>query len=138
MTVGINDINNSYERGPDGPDGTIELNKRIIAQYLALLEFLRTHGARNFVLLDVPALHRSPLVVAKGEQAQELMRNDVLDFNARLKDMAITLKKTHGADVNVWYAETYDWFNEVLDEPESKNATRHLKNLDSVCEGYQL
>lgn len=136
--VGINDINNSYERGPNGAGGTIALNRRIIAQYSALLEYLYKHGARNFVLLDVPALERSPLLAAKGEQAQWLIKEDVLDFNRRIRDMAVDMKEAHRKQVNVWYASTYKWFDAILSKPELAAPTANLKNLTDFCEGYQL
>lgn len=142
--IGINDVNGAYARGPGGPNGTDVLNKAIVASYAQLVQTLRSHGARNFVLLNVPAIERSPLTTAQGAEAVALEGADLKQFNALVRTMAAELKgaggegkKVAGEGVNFWVYDSYADFNTVIDRPATFPQTARYKNTTEYCLAYE-
>lgn len=133
--IGINDVVGSYSLGPDGPKGTKALNDRIFGTYSQLTEILYDHGARNFMLLNVPAVDRSPLIVGKGPRDVALLGADLTDFNDRVAKLAGDLKSRH-PDVNAWVYDTRTDFSKVLDHPAAFPQTSGLKNVTNACNEY--
>ncbi|KAG2224477.1 hypothetical protein INT45_010543, partial [Circinella minor] len=71
--VGINDI----DLTADWPD-TKKLDKELMKQYRSLVEYLVTqHNARQFVLITVPPIDRSPMWQSKGSDAVEMIKKRV-------------------------------------------------------------
>ncbi|KAF9880448.1 hypothetical protein CkaCkLH20_02402 [Colletotrichum karsti] len=130
--IGVNDVGNSYW---NGKEATGALNEKIVGVYEGLAKQLYDAGARNFVWLSVPPVDRTPMLLAENAEAQTLCREDVADFNGRIKTMAGNVKKLEGA--NAWVVDANGVFNGVLDEPAKFAATAGLKNTTSYCEAYE-
>lgn len=134
--IGINDINGSYGRGP-GATGA--LNRQIMAVYSELLRFLFVEmGMRNFVLLNVPSIDRSPLMSARGREEQDLEKADLADFNGLILKMVRDFKKNVdvGGEGNVWVYDSYADFSRVMDDPAIFPQTSLLKNTTDCCDAY--
>ncbi|CAN8098146.1 unnamed protein product [Discula destructiva] len=130
---GINDVNGSYERGFNA---TVPLNREIIQAYTQVLEYLYEHiGMRNVLILNVPAIDRSPLTRNRGPEKQALQREDLDDFNGLVLDMARGLKVNHD-EANVWVYDSDEDFNKVMDDPTCFPQTSMLKNLTESCAAY--
>lgn len=135
--IGINDVGGSYARGPDGPEGTHALNKRIFAEYAALVEVLHAHGAHNIVFLNVPAIDESPLTAGAGPEAQALEKADLEEFNGLIEAMARNFKAKWPM-ANVWVYDSYTDFSKVMHEPKSFSQTSGYKNTTAYCPAYEL
>lgn len=133
--IGINDVVGSYARGPDGPEGTKELNKRIFATYTRLIEMMYDHGARNFVFLNVPAVDRSPIMVMRGPRDVAWSAADLTEFNGMIVAMAGEFKQKH-PEVNAWVYDSRADFGKVLDDPRAFPQTSGLKNVTDACAKY--
>lgn len=132
--IGINDVNGSFGKGPSvtGP-----LNMQIMAAYRDLLQFLYVEmGFRNFVLLNVPPIDRSPQGTMPGEEMQQLMEADVADFNGLIWKMARGFRKDVATKGNVWVYDTNKDFGKAMDNPKSFPQTSMLKNLTDSCDAY--
>ncbi|GKT51178.1 acetylesterase [Colletotrichum spaethianum] len=130
--IGINDIGNSYW---NGAEATSALNAKIVDVYRGLAKELYEAGARNFVWLTVPPVDRTPMLLVENADAQKLAREDILDFNGRVNDMARNVMGWEGA--NTWVVDTNGMFNSVLDDVGKFEATRGLKNTTGYCEAYE-
>lgn len=135
--IGINDVVGSYARGPDGPEGTKALNERIFGTYTQLTEILYSHGARNFVFLNVPAVDRSPVITERGPRDVVLLAADLNDFNNMVTKMAWDLKHKYDG-INAWVYDSRADFNRVLNDPHAFRQTSGLKNLTDTCDKYGL
>lgn len=134
--IGINDVNNSYGRGSSV---TGALNRQIMAVYSELLRFLFADmGMRNFVLLNVPSIDRSPLMSSRGREQQILQKADLADFNGLILKMAHDFKKDVdvGGESNVWIYDSNLDFSRAMDDPESFPQTSLLKNTTDCCDAY--
>jgi phospholipase/lecithinase/hemolysin len=128
--IGVNDIGNSYYK-----DGTDELNTKIFAVYSGLVDKIYAAGGRNFVLLNVPPLDRTPLIVPQGDWAVTTSKADVAAWNQKLVDFAASLKTKN--NTNVWVYDSNKSFGEVIDNPASHVETAGLKNTTGYCTAYQ-
>ncbi|GAP91275.2 putative carbohydrate esterase family 16 protein [Rosellinia necatrix] len=130
--IGINDIGNSWY---NGADATTVLNGKIFAVISSLVEQIYKAGGRNYVLINVPPLERTPLVAPQGEWAIETSKADVLAWNQKVVDFARTLKGK--GDTSVWVYDSYKSFGEVIDNPASHAESAKLKNTTDFCAAYQ-
>ncbi|KAF2462825.1 uncharacterized protein BDR25DRAFT_386053 [Lindgomyces ingoldianus] len=129
---GINDVTGTYQTG----NSTI--HSAIIASYNSLVNELYAAGARNFLFLSVPAVHRSPLTMNQGSmsaQFVEMERVAIADFNMRIMNMVQRLVQQH-TDVTAFFYDTFTLFNQVLDKPDVKPETEGLKNTTGFCFSY--
>lgn len=132
--IGINDVNGSYMKGRNA---TRVLNRQIMAAYRDLLQLLFVEmGFRNFLLINVPAIDRSPLTIFQGEEAQRIQKADVADFNGLVWEMAHKFKKDVARKGNIWVYDANRDFNGVLDDPTRFPETSLLKNLTESCDAY--
>ncbi|WYZ35878.1 hypothetical protein EsH8_X_000525 [Colletotrichum jinshuiense] len=130
--IGVNDIGNSYW---NGAAATSALNAQIVGVYQGLAQELYDAGARNFVWLTVPPVDRTPMLLAENADAQTLAREDIVDFNARVGDMARNVTGWEGA--NAWVVDANGVFNGVLDDVTKFEATKGYKNTTAYCEAYE-
>lgn len=130
--IGINDVGNSFWSGADANE---VLYGQIFEVYKGLLEQLYESGARNFVLLNVPPIQRSPLTLGQGDEAVALETAALEMFNGMVQGLAGDVKAHKG--VNVWLYDSYAAFDEVLDDPASHPQTEGYKDVTTFCEEYQ-
>ena len=128
---GINDINASYR------SRNSSINSLIISSYSSFIEDLYQTGARNFLFLNVPAVHRSPLTMNSNESSTivELQRKAITDFNLKIRNMATSLVERH-KDATAFVFDTFTLFNEVLDDPSSHDETAVYRNTTDFCQAY--
>lgn len=131
--IGINDVGNSFW---SGEEENAVLYGQIFIIYKGLVEELYESGARNFVLLNVPSIQRSPLTLGQGAQAIELETAALEMFNGMVEGLAGDLKAEHDG-VNVWLYDSYAAFDEVLDDPASHPQTEGYKDVTTFCEEYE-
>lgn len=125
--IGVNDIGNSYWN-----QDFDNFHNKLMDEYFRIIEKLYTSGARNFVLLNVPAINRSPLTVGQGQQSIDLETKALASFNKKVEERVKALKNDHK---DVW-AQVFDSkkvFDKLLDKPQSYG----LKNTATYCNSYQ-
>jgi phospholipase/lecithinase/hemolysin len=141
---GINDVNGAVMQARNSTSNTTNSDaatfldstlSRIVSAYDRHIETLYTSGARNYMFLTVPAIHRAPASVVQGEEVVEALRVAVLDFNDRIRNMVVEMLRRH-ADAAAFILDTFALFDEVLDEPESRVETGVYRNTTGFCEAY--
>ncbi|BGP43736.1 hypothetical protein JCM10449v2_007782 [Rhodotorula kratochvilovae] len=128
---GINDINlQNYQASP--------IDKVLNATFKAYDESisrLYAHGARNFLLLNVPNFDRAPVSELLSTAAQGLLpavNASIATWNARLAAYAAEMpSKYPGAEVEVY--DIASWLDETLDKIEASNTLIS----DDWCESYR-
>jgi phospholipase/lecithinase/hemolysin len=68
-------------------------------------------GARNFLIVSIPPLHRSPIIKSLGSKSVERFKVEASSYNARLVEIAHALGNSDGA--SVFYYDTTDLFQRV-------------------------
>lgn len=130
--IGINDIGNSYYNGADATDA---LNAQIFDVLSGLIDQIYDAGGRNYVLINVPPLDRTPLIIPQGDSAVTLSKADVASWNQKVVDLAQALKAK--SDTSVWVYDSNTSFNEVIDDPTSHAESAGLTNTTDFCAAYQ-
>lgn len=129
---GINDVTGTYKLSNK------TVNAAIFASYSSLVEQLYQAGARNFLFVNIPAVHRSPLTMNQGDTSArfvDMQRSTIADFNMRLLNMAAGLVQQHG-DATVFVYDSFTLFNDVLDRPNSRDETTSYTNTTGFCPAY--
>ena len=130
---GINDVGNSWW---NGPEANSQLYAKIFSVWRHLVDELYNQGARNFAFLNVPPVDRSPLVLANTPDQQEVEKAAILYWNDLIIQLATDVKQAF-PDTNIFIADAWKVFTEVLDNPKSYAATANLMNTTGYCTAYQ-
>ncbi|KAK4047835.1 hypothetical protein OIV83_005178 [Microbotryomycetes sp. JL201] len=80
--AGINDIGNALVNNQSFPDALPALSR----SYAGQVDALYRAGARNFLFLTVPAIEKSPLISGWGNDAVEIVSNNIGIFNDALTE----------------------------------------------------
>ncbi|KAH9885061.1 carbohydrate esterase family 16 protein [Xylariomycetidae sp. FL2044] len=129
--IGINDIGNSYYLQND------TLISEVFAVYETLAATIIGAGARNIVFINVPAIDRSPLSVAQGEESVALEKEAIAYWNQEVVAIGARLKEASADSVNVWVYDSETSFNQVMDDPTVYPETAGLKNTTDYCVEYE-
>ncbi|EAW11689.1 uncharacterized protein ACLA_093880 [Aspergillus clavatus NRRL 1] len=93
--------------------------------YFGQLQILYDAGLRNFVLLTVPPIDRSPLMLSQGKDVTSLEAAVIKQYNDLIaKNLKQFKKKNSGITAKI--VDTHAPFNTALDNPTAygaKNAT---------------
>lgn len=122
---GINDLLN-----PVVPS-TPETRAMVLQHYYMTVKNLRAVGARNFLFLNLPPIHRSDTVT----MMTEAMRTNFEHYNTLLRAMRNTLMH-EVQDVNVRLFDTYTLWADVLRNPDAFEQTRGVTRLVEPCVPY--
>jgi phospholipase/lecithinase/hemolysin len=91
------------------------LQTKILRSYTNLVGHLFAQaGARNFLIISIPPLHRSPIIRLMGANEVERFRATASTFNIGLIEIANALRQAGGA--NVFYYDSNDLFQSVSGE----------------------
>ncbi|KAL8649171.1 MAG: hypothetical protein Q9210_004565, partial [Variospora velana] len=152
---GINDILASYRAHSSSTATTTD---RIMTSYAASLEKMYAHGARNFLLLNVPPLDRSPyfqtgethsghgddkLTASARADHRRKVGSAVRDFNSRFPSLVSGFQSTH-PDANIWYFDTFSLFSRMMTDKAltREYTTRYglapLHEVRESCEFYTV
>ncbi|PWW80066.1 Carbohydrate Esterase Family 16 protein [Tuber magnatum] len=125
--IGVNDVANSYQNGDYA-----NFHGILMDEYFRILEELYYAGARNFLLLNVPPIDRSPLTIGKGDQEVLLEREALESYNGALEDGLHRFKRSHGGVYGKVF-DTAEVFTRILDGP----GWYDIKNTTAYCEQYK-
>ena len=92
-------------------------------------------GARNFFILNVPPIDRSPQAVDEGPETTQGWKEDVTGFNSRLKSMIATIG-TNYPDVTFFEIDMNGLFNAVLNDTAYSSITQLYMDTIHNCTAY--
>ena len=128
--IGINDVGSTFWDKDDA------LYDEILTVYRDLINQIHESGGQNFLFLNVPPIDRSPMVIAQGEQGQELADAAIQDFNNRISALAADVETSYERS-RVFQFDTHALYSAVLDDPASHGETAVYKDVTTFCEEYQ-
>jgi len=129
--IGINDIINSNDFN-NGTNAT--LMAAIFTEYGNLLDIMYDSGARNFLLIDVPTIQKSPLSQSEPSYIKAQVRV-IQSWGVQLQGLAKSFEANH-TDATVLLFSSYGIFQQILKSPTSYKQTAGLKELKTYCAAY--
>ncbi|KAI8637125.1 hypothetical protein BD408DRAFT_437259 [Parasitella parasitica] len=120
--VGINDIDLTYNWNQ-----TDDLDLLIMRRYELLINELIEKGERNFMLINVPPIHRAPMW--RGTENEKIIETRVADYNKKLKNTMKHLKQFYASAATAITFIEYDawrFFDHLLDNSGSYGMTDTL------------
>ncbi|EAQ83733.1 hypothetical protein CHGG_10137 [Chaetomium globosum CBS 148.51] len=109
--IGVNDVGNAWWK--EDYDQVVE---QIMATYFGQLQILYDAGARNFALLTVPPIHRTPAVLEGSEDNQKAEAAAIAKYNDALT-AGLAAFKTKNSGITSKIIDTTVPFNTALDNP---------------------
>ncbi|KAJ6543643.1 hypothetical protein B0H10DRAFT_1371991 [Mycena sp. CBHHK59/15] len=88
----------------------------LLNAYFALVQKLVGAGGRNFLLINVPPIDRSPLMLAQAASAQALEKTVIAGFNTKLA-AKIASFKANNTGVTTWLWDSNAAFTTILNAP---------------------
>lgn len=119
--IGVNDVGNMYYQSNEAT-----LVGEIMAKYFSLLQQIYNTGARNFVLLSVPPIDKSPLMLGQSASAQQLEASVITQYNDALASNLASFLQSHPGAVGK-IVDTGAAFNKVINNPTAYGAA------DATC-----
>ncbi|KAK4155970.1 hypothetical protein C8A00DRAFT_41446 [Chaetomidium leptoderma] len=109
--IGVNDVGNTWWK--EDYDQIVE---QTMASYFGQLQVLYAAGARNFVLLSVPPIHRTPAMLGESADTQKAEAASIAKYNAAITTNLAAFKTKNG-DISAKIVDTTAPFNTALDNP---------------------
>ncbi|KAF7160362.1 hypothetical protein CNMCM6106_007803 [Aspergillus hiratsukae] len=115
--MGVNDVGNSYWLS-----NIDELLIKIMDSYFGQLQILYNAGVRNYLLLSVPPINRSPLMLSQGSDATTAEAAMITKYNNLIATYLANFKSKNSG-VTATVVDTQAPFNKALDNPAAYGAT---------------
>jgi hypothetical protein len=128
---GVNDVRLTY-----AGDNISSRYDTVFSKYGDLLEELYDAGARNFFLLNAPAIQYARAIAYHGSDYQQLAVDALALWIERVKDVGTNLATDH-KDATVFYYDTYELFLQVIEDPTRYDETADLQSTTTYCELYE-
>ncbi|KAK4187765.1 putative acylhydrolase [Podospora australis] len=109
--IGVNDVGNSWWK-----EDYDQLVDAIMDTYFRQLQIAYNAGARNFALLTVPPIHRTPAMQAESVEVQETEAVSIAKYNAAIATRLAAFKAANSGVV-AKIVDTGAPFNAALDNP---------------------
>jgi len=124
--IGANDY--LYDRHPD----LDALTNDVVANIEWAMNTLRSQGATQFLIMNLPDLSRTPL--AKDENLVDRLHTISLIHNKKLSEMVKKIQSEH-SDIHITFVDVFNIFNDLLDNTEKFNQQHHTEfnNLTQAC-----
>ncbi|KAK0649165.1 hypothetical protein B0T16DRAFT_349774, partial [Cercophora newfieldiana] len=116
--MGVNDTGNAWWKGEEEYKVLVDA---IMDSYFGGLEVLVTAGARNFVLLGVPPIHKTPTVLLNTVEQQETEAVSIRKYNDAIATRLEAFKAANRG-VTAILVDTAAPFNEALANPTEYGA----------------
>ncbi|GFF54188.1 probable 1,4-beta-D-glucan cellobiohydrolase C [Aspergillus udagawae] len=114
--MGVNDVGNSYWQS-----NIDDLLTKIMDSYFGQLQILYNAGVRNYVLLGVPPIQRSPLMLSQGTSATTAEAAVIAKYNNLIATYLANFKSKNSG-VTATVVDTQAPFNKALDNPAAYGA----------------
>ncbi|KAK1752706.1 hypothetical protein QBC47DRAFT_328038 [Echria macrotheca] len=120
---GINDILQKYWQGQDAPLG------QMVERYFQQFQTLYSAGVRNFFIMTVPPLDKTPQIMGQSQQGRSRIMNSVNSFNSQLASRLETFKRQNAGVTGV-VVQTAAAFEAAVANPRAYGAP------DATCTNY--
>ncbi|KAK4101188.1 carbohydrate esterase family 16 protein [Parathielavia hyrcaniae] len=112
--MGVNDVGNSWWKSDYD-----QIVASIMDSYFGQLQIMYNAGARNFMLLTVPPIHRTPAMLAQGNS--QAISTAIAKYNTALSNRLETFKMANSG-ISSRIVDTGVAFNTALDNPTAYGA----------------
>ncbi|KAF3196353.1 hypothetical protein TWF106_004986 [Orbilia oligospora] len=109
--IGINDIANSWWK----PDWLTFIDTLLTAEF-ALVEKMYNSGGRQFLISNIPAIERTPMMLADTQAARDGLKAALALWSTKLQTYITNFKATHSG-TTFWFYDSYADYNTVLNSP---------------------
>ncbi|KAK6358259.1 hypothetical protein TWF730_007609 [Orbilia blumenaviensis] len=109
--IGINDIANSWWK----PDWLTFIDTLMAAEF-ALVEKMYNAGGRQFLISNIPAIERTPMMLADTQAARDGLKAALALWSTTLQSYIAQFKAAHPG-TTFWFYDSYTDYNTVLDNP---------------------
>ncbi|KAF3090070.1 hypothetical protein TWF569_006420 [Orbilia oligospora] len=109
--IGINDIANSWWK----PDWLTFIDTLLTAEF-ALVEKMYNSGGRQFLISNIPAIERTPMMLADTQAARDGLKAALALWSTKLQTYITNFKATHSG-TTFWFYDSYADYNTVLNNP---------------------
>ncbi|TFK19108.1 fungal cellulose binding domain-containing protein [Coprinopsis marcescibilis] len=110
--IGINDIGNSFWL----PGSRDDFNDVLLNASFGLIQKLYDVGGRNFLFVTIPAIERSPLMLAQPKESRELEATVIASYNRKLLERIEALKATDET-IKTWVWDANAQYHKILNSP---------------------
>ncbi|KAK3904422.1 hypothetical protein C8A05DRAFT_13692 [Staphylotrichum tortipilum] len=114
--IGVNDVGNSWWKSDYD-----QIVSQIMDTYFGQLKIMYNAGARNFALLTVPPIQRTPAVVAQGTDAVNGEAAAIAKYNAAISTRLAAFTSANSG-ITAKIIDTTVPFNKALDNPTAYGA----------------
>ncbi|KAF3933533.1 hypothetical protein ABW20_dc0109757 [Dactylellina cionopaga] len=111
--IGINDISNSWWKS----DWLTFVDTLITAEF-ALVEKMYNAGGRKFLISNIPAIERTPMMLADTQAARDGLKAALALWSSKLQTYITNFKSSHSG-TTFWFYDSYTDYNTVLNSPAS-------------------
>jgi len=130
---GINDLDGLVDQTADVAASHLTAD---IAAYRAQLDFVYARGGRNFLIINVPPVDRSPgWMVFRSAAERVQLAGLIKTYNAALAGMVGDVKKAY-RDANVFLYDAWTTVDAVITDPKSRAETAGLGTTADYCVAY--
>ncbi|EWC44477.1 hypothetical protein DRE_06745 [Drechslerella stenobrocha 248] len=109
--IGINDIANSWWR----PNWLTFIDTLLTAEF-ALVAKMYDVGGRKFLISNIPAIERSPMMLADSQASRDALKAALALWSTKLQTYITNFQATHSG-TTFWFYDSYADYNYVLDHP---------------------
>jgi len=109
--MGVNDVGNSWWKSDYA-----DIVEQIMDTYFGQLQIIYNAGARNFVLLTVPPIHKTPAMLQESQETRDTEAAAIDVYNAAIAARLDAFKAANSG-VEAQIVDTAVAFNKALDNP---------------------
>lgn len=110
----------------------------VFTSYFERVEALYLRGARNFLFITVPPLHRNPLIRGRdGGQLVNRTASLIASMNRRVVNLTARVRRAH-PDTSVYTYNAYNTLSRALDRPRRFQPLLGIRSLFTFCRAYYL
>jgi len=111
--IGINDIANSWWKS----DWLTFVDTLLTAEF-ALVGKMYTAGGRKFLISNIPAIDRSPMMLRDTQAARDGLKAALILWSSKLQTYISNFQSSHPG-TTFWFYDSFADYNTVLNSPSS-------------------
>ncbi|KXJ89832.1 hypothetical protein Micbo1qcDRAFT_212333 [Microdochium bolleyi] len=134
---GINEVLKTFAEGDLSSSSSWDKTyDQVFKKYLALITTLRDRGARNFLFINVPPVHRNPYI--RGLRQGQLVPRAaslIANLNQRIAKLAAKVRSDY-PDTTMYTYDAYAALQAALDNPKKFPELARVRDTTNVCGAY--
>jgi len=126
IEIGGNDVRDALEAAGSGGNPSLYIQNAIVSLSANIVQ-LYCHGAKKFLILNVPDVGKTPAVRSLGPAAAAAANFISIAYNTQLTGLVQQLSQMHGIDIRI--LDVYATLNDVVTNP----AANGFSNVTDAC-----